>query len=60
MLDTPMGGLDTSKHMVLARDNYVRYPPGRPGHEKNTWCQLGTIMLDRPGHVHDRPTNPER
>eukprot|EP00959_Pyramimonas_sp_CCMP1952_P156549 3274050-Pyramimonas_sp.AAC.1 len=35
MLDTPLSGLDTLKHVVLGRDNHVRDLPRWPGHVKH-------------------------
>eukprot|EP00959_Pyramimonas_sp_CCMP1952_P269581 5636015-Pyramimonas_sp.AAC.1 len=49
MLDTPLGGLDRLKHMVLARDNHVISPPGWPGHVKAWVPALGNHVRYTPG-----------
>ena len=49
MLDTPLGGVDTGKHVVPAQNHHVRYrTPWAAWTRENTRFQRRTTMLDTP------------
>eukprot|EP00959_Pyramimonas_sp_CCMP1952_P439445 9199748-Pyramimonas_sp.AAC.1 len=41
MLDIPLNGLDTLKHVALVRGSHVTYPPGWSGHVKSRGSSSG-------------------